>query len=1347
MVIACITTQFTPAFSNKAEVFDSTEELFLRNPSKTARPQPPDQARFYTDVYFPHFTHGWPNDGKSDVPVKYPTVVLRNKHLLHVQFPSLGGQALRFRDRATGKDIYNSPTKPEQVQTFLINKGLHVSFPTTEHGFNALEAWPYETEKNDSGAAVIFSRNEPLTGISMTWRTTMPHDGYYMDIDAEMTNPGTETQKGMMWIVQQQDARRNRRLFFPSAIVNVHTGFDLDNENHTIRQVIGRNVPITFPMYGGKDIGWLKDFVPRRGIYARKTAGTWTGIQGVTEKRGFVTLFDSACRGVKCYYNSDFTELFVGSTRNLSTYDSLPPGGKVSLSARTIPTTGMTWITEAYRHGVLGVYASDAGRKLTTEYLIADPSLYPKDKIELRVRLGRSGTQAKTVSAVPGSIVRLSQSIDEEDRSVDIRIRSGRKTITSYRLDLDTLPVLDSALIAEPPLNEILADQASAGESQSNEPEEDSRVWKTIDRATVFSRRVLFDAPKHREENEKTRTHDRLPGFRTISSSDRRGNRVYVLSPGELTTFIDSNYEKGSDTGFCYESVIRIRNSLDQGISHSKVKLENADWNTDILALDDRLVLAVEKRLEFRTPAGEFIDTVAMDDFVGKMCRLDSSHLLVSLPFSHRLAKVNLDSGTVTRIPLDTTVLRYPWAVTQIPEGFVVTSGISKTILKLDSTMVPTGAPLEIPTNPLRTQFPGIYAVAYHPGLQELLVGDNDRLGIWRISPADGTCKGSFIRGGVGEDAVTHVRDIDFDGNIIAVSFFYSRSIASSDVRFFDTNGTFVGTCTEFSHLGKNLTMAETAFPCGKNSFIGREKATYSLVVYDSTGEAVKRSSGRGWGPGNFQEPNGDVYVPHAGYFVSDGEKGMITRFDDSLRFVEELEPGWGHMEFFPVGIAADHESNIHALESNRNAVVKFSAPSRTDSPGYSFSKMYRLPDSTACVQRIYRHGTSIIVVDAVGGKGFRFSADGDVKASFTIPESAIASKRSVTGPSGALYIQCMNKPDMIRISADNEVTILSDTDFPEDSPVLFNLKSNPDRGLDQVPPNAVYSALSGASEFLFLDSSFHLIPTRKITDYPKIEGLKQFVLLGDTLVAGLADFPGVALIDTTHRNVTFRRIDIRARDIRLMKKKSETVIGAITEKPTRYVEFGTNGVVRESFRIREGRDFWGFGYTRDGRVIVPIREAQGILVYNTDGTLNRKIDMRPHRSLIDLRDMESALEGPDGRIYVQVWRTGAIAAIDENDSVEIVFNGKIEGHGNLDGGAWFDFLSDSHIVFAEAKAGRIHVIDVDGNYYGAFGTGTEKGKWRWGVWSGHVLHRNALLFEGKGNIHVLDIAGIQKQQ
>ncbi|MBD3316324.1 MAG: hypothetical protein GF344_11100 [Chitinivibrionales bacterium] len=1159
-------------------------------------------------------------------------------------------------------------------------------------------------------------------------------------------------------MVTQTDNAPGQRVFFPASIVNAHTGFDLVSKNRWATRFIWRNVPLPFPMMDEVDLAWAENWPIDRGVFANKIEGTWMASHSVTHKRGYVRVFGRNPVGIKYFGNQYMVEFFTGVSRNLSTYRVFEPQESATLRERIIPTIGMSWVTDASLNGVLGIYRTSDS--LCIEYLIADTTGLGGDSLQLSVGGERSLLARSTVPWIPGTTVQMAIPSEKCGEKVSLKVqttdkRSPRILRRGFRLRHhptvlhdrilvpDTIPLLDTALLREPPIEEIIATQGSSmipktapNDSVTKKP------WKRADTTIGMHHNCVFQFPmRTRKDQSAPKIHVRTKGLRKVSAAVRTNDRTFILDEGALYIY---RQIKERDDGMCpfgYPSIYpsRIDSCYAGLIERTKQPTGDTKWLGDLLLHNNKLVVALGKRLEVRDSLGEPLDTIILNDYPASLATLDEQNVLVVLPFKHALMSVNLADGQKEIIPLGIPDFHYPLGIAAVPGGFVVSSAVSKKLIFVSDNLREQRHFAELPSDVLRYQFPGIQAVAWHSKLQCLLVECHEQLGILKVGP-DGKLLGRFGTAGPQDHELIHVTDISVDdaGNVLAPTL-HARHHKRAQVKLYSQEGMFLGT------LGNRYTAHRNSlsfvYPFDENKIIGVHRQYNSITVADSLGYFVSAQSAYGWKPSLIIQPCGGDFDRRFGYFLADGEKGVVHQFSPELAFVAELDIPEEPFKLFPVGLSLDNTGNLHVLSSNENGVALF-VPTGRSEPGttrYAYAKTYHLPGRRACAQRIYRQNELIVVVDISGSKAYRFDSQGTFRDSLALPDTLVPGFMDVTGQDGALHIKAMNRSKLIRISPRGSISVLAPKRFPFTAKALISLDQYPGWLPGERPADAHYAAIlhGTANHRAYLDKTFSVISSSQAVAFDGSKA-EAFGIVGDTKVIFCKDFEGVWKLEKGSKTPTPMPIPLPSSKIRLIRGKTDSTFGMITDLPLHYIECTLDGEILTQFPVQGTRRIYNFSIADNGDIVLPFFDMHTVQIYSFSGELIREVDLTTIDRKFGFRFTEAARFGPDGRLYVSDWESGQIAAIDERDGISLIFGGEVENIKNgINHMPWFHFIGDSLIVTAKAGAGEVHLIGLDGKHYGTLPNPKE---WRWNIWHGVRASRNSIAFMSQKGIWEITI-------
>lgn len=1303
-----------------AIVTETTRGLNIVDLQKTERPVMPDHTLFWIDTPFPYPEHYRPAVQYSDSLTPHKAIVLENQFMEHIQFPEYGGHVLTFRDKLTNKDIYRCLQNPGVLNYFFITKGSHIFFPGPEHGFNSLQPWPYRLEQSTSGAASIFVCKDPLSGMQMTWKTYMPNNGYYIDLTLTVENTSNRSQRAMMWSLQQLPKYPDLRVNFPASIVNVHTGFHLKSSKRAAWQYIDRNTPVPYPIHDDVDIGWSENFPIFHGIYANKIERNWISAHSVSLQQGFAKIISSSTKGVKYYSDMRMIEIFTGITKNLSSYRSFAPGEKTILQERVIPSNAMTWVSGVNKYGITGVYRNKGIQCF--EYLLADMDSLKYDSLNFKIKRAGKIVLDSSVAKKVGLV--FNKSLQWENEPVGIRIKCGNLKIYDSTFSPTNIMDLTRRLSGEEVVdkNTIKYKNITANIDTSAIQNVNISPVKAISKRTTL---MDFEIPEKR-------ISDKFPRLDKITSSARIGNKVFVLKPEEVRVYIDTTKRKQDEVGIFCNSTNAER--INPSVSFQAYFNRNPGmfWAPDIIAFQNGAVFTGNKNIYRTDSIGKLVDSISLGNYGAGIAIVDSNRIIVALPFACAFQEVNLATKEMKVIQLDSTKFCYPWSITKTNVGWAVSSGANKRIalLRKNYTLEST---FLIPSNPLRTQFKGISAIAWNPKSKRLLISDMDNLNI-KLYDLKGTFFGDFTKGGLQDSTTLCVRDITYDSDEkVTITQFYNRTHSSAQVKVFSENGKFLGSIG--IHHSTDRSSANRFFsPMNGDTLLGYDEVMHEINLIDGNDSRIKSFGAKGWGRGLDIYPCGVAYNKSAGLFIADVEKWVVNHYDANLNFIEEITSKPNSPLFAPTGCVIDKSLNLHVIESNTNSINIFK---RLANGKYSFMTSYKLPDTFGCVQNIYCQFDKVVVADINNNRLYRFTSMGKFIDSIKTPDSLFVTDVYTCNKEKSLMIACKDRPFILKVLYDSAKIELSQIEYQGSYTAIVDTKIHELFLKSKRPADTRYVLIRPDLGKIFLDSLLQITPKESDHEGTPIRKVTGLSYRNNTIVMTKPGFNGFVLQDLKGGKPKHVKILLTARAFTMVRWKNDTTICGFTNGPDLYYEATTSGKLLQYFGAQTD-DFLGF--SRSGELFFVNYRTGRLSTHSSKGNRISQTSIQVPQKIFNMQAVARVIEGPDQNLYYLEYEHGRILRLDKNDSVKVVFSGLIgKGETHIAHASWFDFLDTNRIVITEFGSGKMHIVDLNNNYYGGFNLDSKE-RFAWDIDYCQVVNRNRILFYGKNGIQQVDL-------
>jgi hypothetical protein len=1342
-ILTCIAAAHTDdnphPSANTARVYRSTHALYLKDFFATGEPLRPDVNYCYADVTYPHINYSSWRDNFTDEPEPYHALTLENDRLKLVQLPELGGQTFVFRDRRTGMDIAYSSPNPRLHRSFCLQKAMHVFFPVTEHGLNSLETWPFSIRSDSLGAYTVFTKHDDKTGLRLEVTTFMPHDGYYIDVTATMTNPTHQPHKAMMWILHVVETNPGSRLFFPTSHVSSHTGMDAVAAETTTGGIVGLLAPYSFPDGAGVDLSYTDNWPSHCGMYARTIERPWAAMHNLRQKRGLIKILDPATAGFKYYCDHDHMELFSGSTETLESYGIVEPGESLTLSERIIPTVGLIWISKANRHGALALYRVAGDDSLRLDALPAAPPV-GADSLSLVLSCGGQTLHALRSAAVAGDPLSGALHTDALPRAarrtpLRLVVSTTTDTLIDYTVPLDSIAVLDTEKVHAVPKDSILATQASAWVPDDDRSHDASITAPRKPRPLAAEVEGVFFPYSHFPPSTAATLPPHPPWFKRGGAAIRNGARTYVLARDHLHIVDDHTKSKPAGIVYGYNSPWQWQ--IDSSYRHedfeaNRIRLDDASWYGDLAIVDSTLVIGVGKRLELRDLDGTLRRSIDLGTWPGGLAVDDEGKVVVTLPYHNAVRTIDLKTDSSATHSLGGTLgFRHPWAITRTPEGWAISSAVDRTILVVPADWS-GGRVLRLPYRaPWKHQITGVPALEYHPRLACLLAADPDSRQVLEISLA-GDSLGVFLEGGEEDSLVMQVRHLRLDSaGTVLVTQWSSSKYNQAQVKLFSPKGTFLGVQGHYAsgRVNEGLCLS----PFGTDGHAAYRVVHRAIHAADSNGFLTKSAAGFGWAPGQvvwatgaaWRNAQGVVSAAKHGWFIADVFRHAVIHYDETLAFAADLTPPNAATTFAPVALAVDAEGRLHALDGMRNHIVRF-VPDSTGSYLYDTTYARNAPIP---MQRLFAHGPTIVALDVFGERLCRFGPEGQTLATHRTPPGFRASIFGFEDRRGNLRVKEFRSARCLTVTPQGACSLDTLPAFGREVFSIVDLADYPDWHPPYRPDSAAFAIFLHRGSRIFLDEELEEIEP---VERPLVlDDIHHVTRIDSTIVMSVKGYRGVVTMPVGDTALTRIPVAMSSAHFDILRKKRAGVVGGITCPPRQYVEFTLDGTVITEISPLPAARLWTFGYTPEGNLLVPDNATGRLYEVDSTGRCVRKLET-------GVRRLQSAVAAPDGRLYALGW-DGEIQCFDTTGAARTLMDGSIEGEKRLGKCAWLELWDGDKLVVGDNRNGRVHVLGTDGAWYGA--VLDKDRRWRNSLWGGHSPRDGEVIFWGHEGLHEVKLS------
>ena len=311
-------------------------------------------------------------------PKSYRLLVLENRYLRLGILPDLGGRIYECVFKPTGSNAFYSnpvvkptqwgppsPPYPAGAAWWLAAGGLEWGFPVEEHGYEFGTVWGFDHAAQTEGGVMItvFTKTGPQAPYAVV-DIILPPDTAYFIIRPRIVNPLGAPFRFKWWANAMlapgpaNSASTDLRFILPVSEVTVHSTGDAT--------LPGPGQPMTWPVYGGRDLSRLGAWQDYAGLFARPdAAGIFAGVYDPAADEGIVRVQPGdTAKGLKVFAprgadgldpslwtddGSTYVELHGGLTATFDDWYELEPGQAVGWDETWYPVAGIGGVTFADR--------------------------------------------------------------------------------------------------------------------------------------------------------------------------------------------------------------------------------------------------------------------------------------------------------------------------------------------------------------------------------------------------------------------------------------------------------------------------------------------------------------------------------------------------------------------------------------------------------------------------------------------------------------------------------------------------------------------------------------------------------------------------------------------------------------------------------------------------------------------------------------------------------------------------------------------------------------------------------------------------------------------------------------
>ncbi|MBI5565468.1 MAG: DUF5107 domain-containing protein, partial [Chloroflexi bacterium] len=245
----------------------------------------------------------------------YQILVLENEWLKIWLLPEVGGRIYEIFDKSTGRGLLyrNYVLKPTNwghadQGWWLAAGGIEWGLPVDEHGYEWGIPWSYEIITGTSGITVTLRDSTAPDRLRAAISVYLPNDRAVLVIHPRLENDRSIDLNFKWWInamltpggmntvgTSQFQADQNVRFIYPIDQVTIHSTGDDSLPGPTYPG--GPTVSMPWPVFGGRDLSYLRNWRQFLGFFARPSAQSdFAAVYNVnssdpTNKDGMVRIF------------------------------------------------------------------------------------------------------------------------------------------------------------------------------------------------------------------------------------------------------------------------------------------------------------------------------------------------------------------------------------------------------------------------------------------------------------------------------------------------------------------------------------------------------------------------------------------------------------------------------------------------------------------------------------------------------------------------------------------------------------------------------------------------------------------------------------------------------------------------------------------------------------------------------------------------------------------------------------------------------------------------------------------------------------------------------------------------
>lgn len=315
-------------------------------------------------------------EAPKPAPRTYRTLVLENEYLQITLLPELGGRIWRVVHKPSGADVFyrNSVVKPTPwgppgMGGWLNVGGIEWGLPVVEHGYAWGVPWAATVERADGGVVTVaLTLPDDGQDLTVTVRVTLRAGEGGFEIAPTVTNlTGAPVDFDFWHNAMLAPGKANRpsaatRFVLPTDLVTVHSTADLTLPT--------ANQPMTWPVYGGRDLSRLGNWSAYLGFFERPAArGPFVALYDEAQDTGVARIFPAdIVRGSKVFglgwseplpselYTDDgsgYVELHAGLAPSFFERTRLAGGASIGWREFWLPLSGIGGVRVANAAGAL----------------------------------------------------------------------------------------------------------------------------------------------------------------------------------------------------------------------------------------------------------------------------------------------------------------------------------------------------------------------------------------------------------------------------------------------------------------------------------------------------------------------------------------------------------------------------------------------------------------------------------------------------------------------------------------------------------------------------------------------------------------------------------------------------------------------------------------------------------------------------------------------------------------------------------------------------------------------------------------------------------------------------------